>query len=313
MQKSAASLRRSFITDTRMSKEAAQEVTKKYIRLFGDPQRKRDDSPLSRKLHSITGYYADDYLPKVTVEGGDLLTIIADESEFKGHVGVGIVLLPQLESALFTRIESELESLISDAGITRLHFADFSKRNRRVRVPAGEVFGRYAEIVRRVPLACLAISKARVELVKSFTEGEYSNEELFHSLFWNNVRRATPGLAPNSIVHIYREIENNITIESARRDFDKLLAGMEHLSDYTSSPPSICRHPLLFTKRALFYSSLADLAAYSNNVIQQKIDSGIPLKRIAKNYRDLLQLMRSVFANYSGLASNELIELVGSA
>ena len=96
--------------------------------------------------------------------------------------------------------------------------------------------------------------------------------------------------------------------------FNKLYSGIDHL--YSVLPDkhmSICKHPHFFTKKALYYSSLSDFLAYHSNKIQNKLDSGISDSKVMKEYKVPLQLFKNIFANYSGLSSNKLIELINKS
>ena len=64
---------------------AQKDIKYKYYRLVNQDNKTHDASPLSMKLHSITGWYSNDYIKPVIREGGNLLSIISDESTFKDH------------------------------------------------------------------------------------------------------------------------------------------------------------------------------------------------------------------------------------
>jgi hypothetical protein len=142
-----------------------------------------------------------------------------------------------------------------------------------------------------------------------------NNEDLFFSLFWNNLERTMPVFQNNSILHIYIEQEYSLDSKTylsvGRKLFKKLYSGVDTLhSIIPDKYISICKHPHYFTKKALYYSSLSDFVAYSSSKIQNKIDAGISDSKIMKEYKIILQLFKRIFANYSGLSSKKLIELI---
>jgi len=96
--------------------------------------------------------------------------------------------------------------------------------------------------------------------------------------------------------------------------FRKLYSAIDSLSK--SLPDkyiSICKHPHFFTKKALFYSSLADFLAYGSNKLQNKIDLEINEKVIMKKYGVILRMFKIIFTNYSGLSSKKMIELINKS
>ena len=282
----------------------------KYFRLIADTNDPRDESALSLKLKGITGFHSDDYVPPVIREAGELITLISDESHIKGHVAVSLVALPVLGSEKLCKYEDALADLVARFGIPHIHFSEiFGRKNVAGRNPT-RFLDAYAQIVSSIPMSCLSLSKSRAELIRSFQEDGYSNEELFHSLFWNHVDRFAAKMVPHSVLHINREVDNNFTKDECIQEFHKLLGGVAQIESLRRHRHSVCRHPHFFTKKALLYSSVADLAAYGSNLIQYKLDTGVAAKKVARRYKPLLVVLKRVFTNYTGLASAELVALV---
>lgn len=289
----------------------------KYYRIKNDDEKSDDSTTLSKQLYKVTGHYSNDYINPVINPSGDLCTILSDESEFKGNYGVCLVMIPFLDMNFLNRVEKELEDLVLQFGIEKIHFTDIygSKqlKNRR-----DEFITKYTEIVNQIPKSALFIGKNKEELLIELNETEMSNEEVYFTLFWNNFERViTIPNTQNNIYHISFEQEYSLEgkIEKiADNTFRKLYSGIDQLYEkYPDKYISICKHPHFHSKTALLYSSLADLAAYIPNKIQQKIDLGVPNHKIIKNFKSELNLIKTTFQNYSGLGSKELIQIINES
>ncbi|MDN4600661.1 hypothetical protein P5G61_05445 [Paenibacillus sp. F6_3S_P_1C] len=289
----------------------------KYYRFTNNDEKSDDSTDLSKQLYKVTGHHANDYINPVINPGGDLYTILSDESEFKGNYGVCLVMMPFLATDFLNRIEKQLEDLTLQFGIKKIHFTDIygSKqlKNRR-----DEFISSYAEVVNQIPKVALFIGKNKEELFTEVNEKVMSNEEIYFTLFWNNFERIiTIPNTQNNIYHISVEQEYSLDgkIENiADVTFRKLYSGIEQMyPKFPSQYISICKHPHFHSKTALLYSSLADLAAYVPNKIQQKIDSGIPKQKIIKNFKSELNLIKVVFQNYSGIGSEELVQIINES
>jgi len=293
-------------------------MTYKYYRITNDDNKYEDQSPLSIKLKNITGFNVNDYIKPVIQEGGDIVTLIADESIFKGHFSSGLIILPYLKKESQNKVETELEELVKKYEIGNIHFTSIFGREKILNNNTNSFLKEYSAIVSKVPTTCLSISKSKDVLLKEMEVFSMGNEDIFFSLFWNNFERVIPVFPNHSIFHIYIEQEYSLERTTyhavAKKLFHKLYSGIDTL--YSMMPDkyvSICKHPHFFTKNALYYSSLSDFLAYSSNKIQNKLDSGINDSKIMKEYRVMLQLFKSIFTNYSGLSSDKLIDLINKS
>jgi hypothetical protein len=298
--------------------EDKSELKFKYYRVVNEDDKSKNLSPLSLKLHSITGWYSNDYIKPVIKENGNLINMISDESKFKNHYSVSLIVMPFLENNFLQAAESKLDDLVRKYSIETIHFTDIFGPKQILRGKRSNFLQKYVEIVKTIPMSCLSISKNKDKLLHEMGMHDASDEELFFSLFWNCIERIVAVFNSHNIFHIYVEQEYDLN-PSKHKDvalklFEKLYSGINQLYDkFPEKYVSICKHPHFFSKRALLYSSLGDLIAYTSNKIQQKIDVGIPEKKIVKEYAELLKLVRVTFKNYSGLPSRELINMVENA
>lgn len=296
---------------------AHNQVKYKYYRLVNQDDKTKDLSPLSTKLHSITGWYSNDYIKPVIKEGGDLLSIISDESKFKDHYSVSLIIMPFLENKFLQTTEQKLMELIKLYSIEAIHFSEIFGSKKILKDKRNAFLEKYVEIVKTIPMSCLSISKNKDNLLREMGITSASDEGLFFSLFWNSFERVISALSDYNVFHIHFEQEYDLNPKKYRdiglRLFEKLYSGLDQLYDrYPDKYISICKHPHFFSKQALLYSSLSDLIAYAGNKLQYKIDSGIPENKIMGEYLNLLKLIRNVFKNYSGLPSKELITMVNN-
>jgi len=285
----------------------------KYYRGYINSEEKKDNSPLSLKLYSITGYYSNDYIKPVIKEGGDRVDIISDESCLNGHLSVSLIILPT-EKQKRERIELLLEQLISKYNLKNIHFTDIFGRKKILGAKTESFLSEYCSIVRKVHMSCVVLYRNKDQLLKEIKEKETSIEELYFILFWNSFEMVLPALRSNSIIHIYHEQENNFSKGFIRKSIDKLLSGIDQCMPSTNIYYSICKHPNFFSKKALMFSSLSDLVAYSTNRIGYKIFKGVPEQKIIKDPECLLMMktIKNCFINYTGLPIRSLIDKVCS-
>ncbi|WP_224981209.1 PIN domain-containing protein [Geomonas agri] len=291
-------------------------MTHKYYRLLNNDDKSLDTSSISQSLSKITGFGSNDYIRPVVAGGGDIISVVADESEFKGHFSSGMVVLPyQNVKVELPSVERKLEALINKYGLVNIHFTELFGRSKILKHKLPDFLADYLEIVRNPHMTCLSISKTDKELLEVFRCSKATREEIFFMLFWNNMDRLVNAIPNNSIIHIYMEqeysLDNRSFIKPADKLFSKLHSGISQLIERRPDKYiSICKHPHFFTKKALYYSSLSDLISYASNKIQNKIDVGVNEKKIIKEYRPVLRLLKALFPNTSGLASEKLVELI---
>lgn len=293
-------------------------MTYKYYRYLNGDNKYEEQSPLSLKLKNITGFYANEYIKPVKQESGEILSIIADESEFKGHFSSGLIVMQYQKNEFQVKLEKELEILVNKYGIDKIHFTSIFGKENILKNKANSFLKEYSEIVNKRQMICLSISKNKDILLAEMNSSKMNNEEIYFVLFWNNLQRAISLIPDHSVLHINMEQEYSLGPKTNHnvglKLFQKLYSGIEQL--YSNNPNkyiSICKHPHFFTKKALFYSSLSDFLAYGTNKIQNKIDLGISDSKILKEYRVILQLFKSIFSNYSGVSSDKLFELIQKA
>jgi hypothetical protein len=272
----------------------------KYYRVVNMDDKSNDLSPLSVSLHSVTNWYANDYIKPVIKPGGNLINIISDESIFKNHYSVSLIIMPYLENSFLQKTEAKLADLVEAFSIKSIHFTEIYGSKKILKDKRNDFIEKYTEIVKIIPMSCLSISKNKNQLLLEMGLHCATDEELFFSLFWNNFERMIEAFGNHDVFHINIEQEYDLNPKKysaiSIRLFEKLYSGITNL--YERHPDkyiSICKHPHFFTKQALLYSSLSDLVAYVANKIQHKIDGGVPEKKIMGEYAELLKLVRNIF------------------
>jgi hypothetical protein len=285
-------------------------VNKRYFSVF-QPENK-DDRPLSKKIRAITGHGAEYYYPPLTDKHHYLVSIISDESEFDDHLCIShIIILGYLSSNEINAYENRLNALIAEYGISSIHFSElFGKKQILVPSRRRRFLVKYAKIVSEIPMFCTSFSTSKSKVLKEVGDIFQKTSDLYIAIRWSNLERITPILLPYSIIHIFTEQENNLTEnygEELRLRLHQWIQGSEVIKN---AGHSVCLNPFVFTKRALLFSSLADLVAYGSNKVQTKIEKGIPENKILTQYGDILSLVKAVFTGYGNLTSKELIHLI---
>jgi hypothetical protein len=272
----------------------------KYYRLFIDAGEPQDLSVVSSQFHAVTGCYANEYVPPVE-SLGDIFTVISDESAFKGHSCISVVLMTYEEaSRKIKECESRLEALCNEYKIKDIHFTDIIGRKSLGRA-VNEFLHKYVAILGEGEIWASTFSVNKSDFLSGLQFENVSDRELYFILFWNVMEFIVEQVPPGSIFHLNFEQENNLTVNLATEYIGKLHDGINQCQSLKERRASICRHPYFFSKRALLFSSLSDLAAYSNNVLQQKLDAGIPAHKLLKNHDLLIDVTRRVFKHFSGL------------
>lgn len=287
--------------------------TYKYYRIINQDAASEGGSQLAEKLKSITGFYPDDYIHPVTEEGGEIVNIVVDESEFKNHFSVALVILP-IEYKTPTKTEKELENLIKNYGLDNIHFTEiFGQKVLGAR--RDQFLEDFTSIVEPIPMSCFSISKDLDSIKRALGEDSPTREEIYHCLLWSCLEAIVEAFPEHSIFHVHTEQEHSMDGDLraiGESYFNKLYGGIEQLSERQRKKFSICKHPHFFSKQALFFSSIADLLAYGGNKLQNKIDKGVPEKKIIKEHKALLSTLNKTFNNLSGMPSKELSGLIAS-
>jgi hypothetical protein len=196
--------------------------------------------------------------------------------------------------------EGALELLCKEYGINQIHFTNIIGRNslgKRRR----DFLQKYTEIVCTKKAWSISFSMDRSAFVDLFSLPQISDKELYFNLFWNAMEKVADMLPMHSIFHIQFELDNNLSVTLGKEYVGRLYNGLNQCQPLKDKQDSVCKYPSFFSKKALFYSSLADLAAYSNTVLQQKLDSGIPITKIKKNHGELIETLRQVFRQSTSL------------
>lgn len=292
------------------------ETTYKYYMLKNTTTEPNLDDELSKELHAITNWNPNDYIKPVVEISGDIINLISDESKFKNHHCVGIIALPFQKPEFYNKIEDELENLTSTYGINSIHFNELFGPKKILGNKLEEFITEYSKIVSNIgPATCFALSLNENQLLDNLGKTKLSNNDIYYNLFWNNLYRLAMIIKEKSIIHIYAEQEYSLDYKSISNklffnDVERFYAGISQLEGNVDKYLSICKHIKYFTKKALLFSSLSDLVAYSTNKIQNKIDSGVPEKKIIRNYGLLLKTIKQVFSNYKNLSSPEIVNLI---
>lgn len=280
----------------------------KYYRFYLDHEEKRDNSKLSLELRKITGLSVDDYIKPVVAGGGEIVCLLSDESTTKDFYSVSIIITKYKWDDEFQSLEGKLEKLLSKYNIRHIHFPKiFGRTEGSLNPQQRRSFAvDYYEAVKDTPLACLSFTQHREDL-KKISESN-SDNDLFLQLFLNAVQHTIAPFPQNSIFHIYREQTLDLGAIPTREQQLRLImehtGGINAVLERSDKYFSFCKHPQYFTKRALFPSSVSDLAAYSSSVIENQLERRVPTPKIIKNNRILLRLVKRIFTNYSGFSNS---------
>ena len=283
------------MSNTSMLNDAlAEHQDKKYYRLIFATSTNHDLSDLSLQLHGITGFYANEYFQPVK-RIGRIFNVISDESVFKGHYGVSAVVIPyNTREQIEKNYDLALEELCEEYSLENIHFSEiFGQKvlgNRR-----SEFIKKYVDIVNELEMWSVSFSVNRSKFVAQLPISDKSDRAIKFLLFWNTFESLVEKMPKGSIFHIYFERDNYLSEDLLVESIRKLHSGLRQCQAIKPQEGSICIHPLVFTKKALFYSSISDLAAYSNTLIQQKLDHGIPASKVIANHRELIETTKSVF------------------
>jgi hypothetical protein len=271
----------------------------------------KDDSPLSIKFRLITSHGIEYYHPTLTDKHRDIVSIISDESEFGDHLCVSHILLWYLSTDELMSYETRLDNLIAKYSIPSIHFADlFGRKKILTPIRRRQFLIDYAAIVSEIPSFCTSFSASKSYVLDKVGDIFQKTDDLYTAIRWSNLERIVPILRPYSVIHIFTEQEDNFTDNYGRNLVLRLHQWIQGSEVIKNSGHSVCINPFVFTKKALLYSSLADLVAYVSNKVQTKIDHGVPEKKIMSQYKEMLSLIKAVFRGYDNLTSQKLVHLI---
>lgn len=255
------------------------------------------ESDLSRKLYSLTGYYSDDFdNPVKTI--GRVFEIWSDESIFGEHLCVSLVASDQSQREKIRIANGKLHNLIKEYGLAHIHFTEIFGRKSVLKDPLQikDFMEKYIEIVKQIKLEAYFISQSKKEIEERYGLGKLTKEDIFHNIFLECFSLFSYEMVDNDIVMIYKEQSNNYDDEYVRLIHKSLWIGIDTIKKaFPNKYLSICKFPQEFSKRNLIKSSVSDLAAYASCKLQSKIDNGIPLKKIAKEYELLIKACNDCF------------------
>lgn len=309
------------INEREEEKRQKWDQSMRYFRINDETEKIKDFGYLSKKLFSITGFYADDYERPVFREGGQIFNIISDDSCFDSHFCIGSVILPYKKHTHYEEIEKRLEKLILNYGLKNIHFCDIFGAKNILKDKKLSFIDEYCNIVSSIKNGSICISKSKnkdeiLKELKDLSSDPLSDEQIYLALQIHNISVLSEGIPEHSILHLYFEQNFSINYETSDDLFIQKLQEqkiiIENIKNNTKYI-SICKHPHFIKKDAILFDSLADLVAYASNKIQNKIDKNIPHNKIIKAYRPLLIAIKRIFANYSGLSSTELVNLINEA
>lgn len=298
-----------------------EDISPRYFRIQNTTESSIDRSILSQKLFSITGFYADDYERPVLREGGPIFNIISDDSFFDNHFCVGSIILPYKKHTYYEEIEGKLEELTLKYGLKNIHFCDIFGAKNILKHKKLSFIDEYCNIVSSIKNDSICISKSKnkdeiLKELKDLSSDPLSDEQIYLALQIHNISVLAEGISEYSILHLYFEQNFSINYETPDELFVQKLQEQTMIIENIKHNPkyiSICKHPHFIKKNAILFDSLSDLIAYASNKIQNKIDKNIPHNKIIKAYKPLLIAIKKIFANYSGLSSIELVNLINEA
>lgn len=285
----------------------------RYFAVF--TPKNKDNSLLSQKIRAITNHDATCYSPPLSERHRDIVSIISDESEFKGQLCISHVFLWYQGFNKLNSYENRLDNLVTEFNMSSIHFADLFGRRSRELAPdqRSKFLIKYAKIVSEIPMFCSSFSISKTKVIEESDNLLDNLDDLYFVIRWSNLERVLGILRPYSIIHIFTEQGNNFTEKHGQDLIQRLHAGIQSSEGIKRFEHSVCLNPFVFTKKALLYSSLSDLVAYVSNKVQQKIDHGVPPKKITRQYGELFSLIKSVFQGYGNLSSRELIHMIDEA
>lgn len=282
-----------------VNKKFSSSDEKKFYKMLINFGETHDLSPLSQKLHSITGCYANEYIPPVT-ELGPVFHILVDESEFKTHACVGAVMMTP-DQYKDNATEAKLDALCSQYGFQSIHFTEIFS-DAVSSATRTKFLSEYADIVRPLTLFATSFSCNKLSFLQALPFEVTDSRELYFNLFGSIFEAIAEQLPEKCIYHVAFEKENNLSIGLCREYVSKLYSGLIHWRSLEDRKASVCRHPVFFSKKALLCSSSADLVAFASNRFQQKLDTGIAPKKLISRNRELVEVTREVFPHFMSLS-----------
>ena len=242
--------------------------------------------------------------------------IVSDESEYQNkQYTVSIVVLDLRRNEEFNEKKRYLGSVVNNYSLKDIHFNNFfgkrkKGKNKLSSSQRDQFIKEYLGVVKGVPLICLGKTSTQ-EVIDFRLKGITDKQNVYIHLLADLIAGIIPFLptSENSTIQVCREevvpLKDCIVYNDKSKSQEKLIKAildkyyMMHraispkLPEFVSLSQDIC----FFQKNCFMYSSLADLAAYTFNMVGSAIDREIPSIRILKNYGKLLGIFKEVFPN----------------
>jgi len=240
------------------------------------------------------------------------LVFIMDESKMGNRVCVACVVVDWFSCLeKFDFLEKQLIEICHTYNLKNIHFTDIvrSRNAHEKRL----IFNEIGRVFRDIYLIAISVSSNISEFEENGLIGE---KEIYFNLQWNAIELLLNNVlnhisqGAHLLLHLYHEVDNNPTEKLGIEWIKHYIYGQHQIN--LPERTHILKDHIRFTKKALVFSALADLAAYTNNRVEFCLkDKRVPAKKLAKNEESLIHLYNSVFNDYfSGKKKVNFVRLI---
>lgn len=289
------------------------ECCGKYIGLKGTTMRFFGDNKVvhtefEENVFQALGHYPDEYIDRIKAIN-DVNYVVIDESNIGDYYAVGGFVVLKSEDDKNLEVRSRLTKLVRQYNIDYIHFTEIYGRQKVLGDKRKAFIKEYIDIVKGLNFKPFTVCMNENEIKDLIKVTSITKEQCYIVLTWLLMDRVLRFLMPkydNIIIELWRETEN-ITLEKRELHQENARGIINH---YPFIHISMLRHYIVFSKEEILFSSLSDLIAYMTIGLYPKLQQKVPIKQLANNYYDLLNIFNRIFCDSSGMRNQEFDELL---
>ena len=262
-----------------------------------------------KEVYNKIGFYPSDFITPIKTLT-DVIYIIIDESSLNDYYCVSgvVVLKSELDNNL--KVNADLHNLIEKYNIDYIHFTEIFGRDNLLGINKHKFIGEFTNIVNQLNTIPFTTCMAKDEICSWLKTTDVTTEQCYIALTWklifNILIYCITTYGNNLIIEIWRESDNTTN--------EKRLLHQQNCIDLLKYFPfaniSFYKDYLIFSKRNILFSSLADLVAYTTIRTFPKLN--ISAKKIIKNNNELFNLFKNSFHNTTYLKNDKFNDILNS-
>lgn len=277
------------------------------MRFIGDT--KSSYTEFDKYVFEKLGYYPNDYINSIN-KISDVVYVLIDESNIGDFYAIGAVVILKSEIIRNKKVKSDLIELVDRYNIDYIHFTEIFGRKKILGEKKKAFVKEYVDIIKGLNMNPFSVCMSKSDIESWLKLDHITKEQCYVALTWKMMFNVLVYLiykyGKDLIIEMWRENEN-ITAEK-RILHQENIRGL--IGEFPFANISIYRHYILFQKKEILFSSLADFIAYLTIGLYPKFRTEFSANDLANDYYDLLVVYNQIFDDTIGMRSETLDQLL---